>query len=487
MKEKFVERPATGAASKPEWEMFGKRRQITARNSPTVINSGFSNRLFHDGRAESTFNGFSIFGDADPREVIHRVKTTPHRDADGKVTNDPPYREIVSVKIALTNAALASQAVGPIVSDVEMSYAGRQFPNVAYKLLNAKVLDFQEVSPRDSLLSRFPVGKGHPRGMKYGELIRRAFRSEWWDDSDASIAGRTPLILLQDCPQDGQPVGSLMEGNFSLYWGLSIMLYEASLVSNQSPFDEMMRGRPEMVEAKWKSVRNLIGEPVFRDQKRVDGANDPAHQSGSAVFQHGFRVFMNHGCVDCHSGPFFSELYERKPEQEKLPIEYTIERALLPNSRSDALIANLRQFREGLISELAKEIAAAYPELQSRAGKMAIELEELRHVSAGRRDRLKANVQSYLSDYPTNLNLITDCTNLIFDYEKALVSRIGNRTFFSEEERIAMAEALGGPVLVELMPIPPNLTHVRRPLPFEPPQPPQPDPLVPPKTSLRIL
>ena len=30
---------------------------------------------------------------------------------------------------------------------------------------------------------------------------------------------------------------SQMEANFSLFWGLSIMLYEATLISDQTPFD----------------------------------------------------------------------------------------------------------------------------------------------------------------------------------------------------------------------------------------------------------
>jgi len=267
-REEFEERSLVGYQYRPDWSMFidGNQsfRQITTRNSPTVINAGFSDRLFHDGRAESTFNGFSIFGDFDKRDVIHRVKTTLRRDAKGQITNEPPIVEIVPVTIAVTNAALASQAVGPIVNEVEMSYLGRQFPHVAYKLLAAKVQGFQTVDATDSVLSRFPVGKQCATCMTYEDLIKRAFRSEWWNDSGAK--DKTPLVLLRGCSTQENPTGSLMEGNFSLYWGLSIMLYEASLVSNQSPFDEMMRGRPEMVEAKWELVKSKLTQPIRRDQ-----------------------------------------------------------------------------------------------------------------------------------------------------------------------------------------------------------------------------
>ena len=33
-----------------------------------------------------------------------------------------------------------------------------------------------------------------------------------------------------------------MEGNFSLFWGLAIQCYEATLVSDQTPFDQFLAG-----------------------------------------------------------------------------------------------------------------------------------------------------------------------------------------------------------------------------------------------------
>ncbi len=50
-----------------------------------------------------------------------------------------------------------------------------------------------------------------------------------------------------------------------------------------------------------------------------------------------------------------------------------------------------------------------------------------------------------------------------------MVQKMGNRTFFTEDERVAMAEALAGPVLVELMPIPKDQVAFRRPLPISGP------------------
>ena len=41
----------------------------------------------------------------------------------------------------------------------------------------------------------------------------------------------------------------MMEANFSLYWGLSIMLYEATLVSDDTPWDRFRRAHPDPTDS----------------------------------------------------------------------------------------------------------------------------------------------------------------------------------------------------------------------------------------------
>lgn len=464
----FAKDNATGIYSLTERRRF---RQITNRNSPTTINSGFSNRLFHDGRAESTFNGFSIFGDADPREVIHRRRVTQIVDAEGKIVGETI--DIVPVHVAITNAALASQAVGPIVNEIEMSYLGRQFPNVAHKLLEARILGFQHVDPQDSVLANWGVGR--EGALTYKQLIQRAFRREWWDDSGTKT--KTPLILLRDSDRDGFSRGSLMEANFSLYWGLAIMMYEASLVSNQSPFDDMMRGRSEKVEAKWTAVKAGNGpddqlQPISRDQRT---SPPPEHLSGSAVFQHGFRVFMNRGCIDCHGGPLFTELSKRRPEDEKFAIHQEIERSLLPNSRADFLAAQIRAVRAALLSQLSAEIESSFATAKHRSQKIAHELDLLRQSSRGEKAVLKANSERYLqqafpaSNATQRQQAAERIAAMLFEYEKGLIAHMGNRPFFTEAERIVMAEPIAERVLVEKMPVPEKQWDTRPRLPIQPP------------------
>jgi cytochrome c peroxidase len=64
------------------------------------------------------------------------------------------------------------------------------------------------------------------------------------------------------------------QANFSLYWGLAIMMYEATLVSDDTPFDRYRKGD--------------------------DGA-----LSESA--KRGLQIFLNEGkCINCHGGPEFA-------------------------------------------------------------------------------------------------------------------------------------------------------------------------------------
>ena len=82
-------------------------RQATGRNAPSVINAVYFDRTFWDGRANHYFNGVNPFGDLDPSARVWKASATG--------VPQP-------VSILLNNAALASQAVGPANSHVEMSW-----------------------------------------------------------------------------------------------------------------------------------------------------------------------------------------------------------------------------------------------------------------------------------------------------------------------------------------------------------------------------
>ena len=144
----------------------GSPRQTTGRHSPSVINSIFYVRNFWDGRANEVFNGRSPWGARDSETASY------WNDAGDKLGLR---------RIWLTNASLASQAVGPVLNSVEMSHAGRSWPQVGRRLLDGVPLVQQRVNPADSILGPLTLGSNQQArstglSLSYREMIRRAFR-----------------------------------------------------------------------------------------------------------------------------------------------------------------------------------------------------------------------------------------------------------------------------------------------------------------------
>jgi cytochrome c peroxidase len=197
---------------------FGLNRQVTGRNAPSVINAVFNRDNFWDGRANHVFNGFNPFG-------------LTANNTDGQLLN-------------MTNASLASQAVGPADNPVEMACAHRPFNgsnSLAAKMLARQPLQFQQVSPNDSVLGSLANVGGTGLNITYGELVSAAF-----GPVDASA-------------------------NFSAIWGQAVQAYESTLISNQTPLDRYLSG-------------NRF-------------ALSPSQQVGLNVFEG-----KGH-CTECHAGP----------------------------------------------------------------------------------------------------------------------------------------------------------------------------------------
>ncbi|MBT8343699.1 MAG: JDVT-CTERM domain-containing protein [Sulfurovum sp.] len=211
-------------------------RRVQARNSPTVINAVFNHRQFWDGRASNIFNGKNTHGDADKDALVYKV-------IDGNVTG---------VKVSIDNASLASQATDPITSNIEMSADGRTWTDVGVdilidptetnegrvqgirertnQILATNPLANQIVSPTDSVLGSMVDSDGKGLSIaSYDAMIRAAFQPEWWSSNET--------ITLDDNSTHTQ-----MELNFSLYFGLAVQLYEATLVSDNTRVDQYLEG-----------------------------------------------------------------------------------------------------------------------------------------------------------------------------------------------------------------------------------------------------
>jgi cytochrome c peroxidase len=241
-------------------------RRAEPRNAPSMINAVFNYENFWDGRASHTFNGSSPFGDADP-------------DA-GVWVNVGGTLQKRRVQIPMSS--LASQAVGPPGSNFEMSYDKRNLWDIGRKLLASSVVPLgkQNVHPRDSVLgplARSTVGAtGQPvwrRGLNttYAALIKAAFNDTYW--------GSSQTVTLTT--QSSSKKFSQMEANFSLFFGLAIQLYEATLVSDDTPFDRFQEG--DVTAMSWSAQQGL---DIFLTDVDVDVAG------GS--------------CINCHAGSEFT-------------------------------------------------------------------------------------------------------------------------------------------------------------------------------------
>lgn len=230
----------TAALDAAGFEVNGVRvRQATGRNTPSVINAVFNVRNFWDGRARDIFSGATPFGDSD-------LAWNAAIDGAGGLVEEP---------VRLNNASLASQAVGPALNGVEMSYQGRSWAQMARKLLSLQPLGRQKVATDDSVLGAYALDDANGLNISYPALIRTAFQPRYWESEATDAAGYTQ-----------------MERNFPIYWGLAIQAYESTLVSGETRYDRFLEGDT--------------------------GALTPLEQQGLAEFRGGGSQ-----CTNCHMGP----------------------------------------------------------------------------------------------------------------------------------------------------------------------------------------
>lgn len=241
---------------RPEFTIGGLQvRRVTVRNTPTVINAVFHVHNFWDGRANRVFNGFTPSGNADDAPGVLAVR-------DGVLDRQ---------QVRLDHSSLASQAVGPALDHTEMSYEGRTWPMLGRKLMNLPPLALQRVAPDDSVLG--PLARIDGRGLQdrftYAYLIAAAFQPAFWESSQLVDRTGNTLAGRLGTPEGNREL-TQAEYNFPLFWGLALQAYQATLVSDDSPFDRFMEG---------------------------DGAALAGQE------QEGMQLFQNAGrCTVCHGG-----------------------------------------------------------------------------------------------------------------------------------------------------------------------------------------
>lgn len=261
-------------------------RRVEPRNTPSVINAVFNHRQFWDGRAENIFNGVNHVGERDPGAKVFRA--------------DDPQKP-VEAYVQLVNSSLASQAVAPIVSDREMAVPGRTRLDLGRDLTQyhrergkhvskLRPLGKQLVSPTDSVLG--PWSREQKEGLvfnRYDQMIQEAFHDKWWKSSKLIRVNPdgTTTVIKRGKDKKGQQASdddlganqyALIQYNFSLFFGLSIQLYESTLVSDDTPWDRFRRAHPTATDPALNPWTNeepdhisrlaLFGAHLFNDRTR---------------------------------------------------------------------------------------------------------------------------------------------------------------------------------------------------------------------------
>ncbi|MEE9395869.1 MAG: hypothetical protein V3V31_02535 [Methylococcales bacterium] len=308
-------------------------RRVEPRHTPTVINAVLFQDLFWDGRADDKFNGVNPFGHQDPDARIFVFKNG----------------EVVRKKIRVKESALASQAVGPPLSDFEMSCGvpaennARTWPEIGRKIFRKKdgqrlkPLALQKVSKNDSILGELSNAPSKGLNTTYRKLVKKVFRRKYWratefrfiiTDADVvevqparpvvnltpQVVSATPLeisltedeipvdpeaedVVIEDTVPPSvteQPQGTrfnLMEINTALFFGLAVQEYQRTLIADNTPFDKWMRTGKKT---------SKFGKPEIR----------------------GLNVFVDKGkCINCHGGPELTNASVRNAQNNKNIIE----------------------------------------------------------------------------------------------------------------------------------------------------------------------
>ncbi|MGO4549985.1 hypothetical protein AB4059_02625 [Lysobacter sp. 2RAF19] len=280
--------PEIGTVITDEIPLYRNKRRVEPRNTPSMINAAFYYDNFWDGRASHDFNGGSVFGAADPQSHVFV-------DSGGTLQ---PTRQLIRF------SSVASQIVGPALSDFEMSYRGRSWPKIGKKLLqgngtaalpNVTPLANQLVSPSDSVLGPFSnqggsrcatLGRATAVGRPglcttYRELVQGAFFPALWQNNAQHLNGtvrrctsaNNGVVTPAGCdPFDGFVLAvaagasaptnrmqfSQMEANFPLFAGLAMQAYIEILISDDTPFDRFLDRNPQAFVAFTQNMSNCV-------------------------------------------------------------------------------------------------------------------------------------------------------------------------------------------------------------------------------------
>ncbi len=188
---------------------FGVQTQVTARSTNSHIMAAYGDDLFWDGRARSQFIN--------------------------------PQTGAVSIPLG---GGLESQAIAPVLNDVEMAHLGRDWNQVAAKLASARPLALATGLQVD-------VEQGLSGNPSYPELFRRAFG--------------TPEITAERI-------------------AFAIATFERTLIPDQTPWDRFQAGIPASLTA-----QQTLGMNTFNGPGRCNLCHTPQQFTNNTFRNIGLR------------------------------------------------------------------------------------------------------------------------------------------------------------------------------------------------------
>jgi hypothetical protein len=301
--------------------LFQDLRRVEPRHTPTFIASAMNFDNFWDGRARHDFNGGSVFGASDP---FHHVYACSPNNAG----NCPGNAPLEATRQIIRFSGLASLSTGPVLSEFEMSFLGRNWQKMGKKLLQNGVVPLanQLVDPHDSALGPYSNQPGNSNPIcenngalnqravgkpglciSYNTLIEMAFYPGLWANNSqhlngapagctgtAGVGERIPagcdgfdgyvltiadgnLEDTDDLNDNDIPDGledtnkfTQMEANMSLFFGLSVHIWGNVLIPDDSPMDQFFDGNPDSFNTFGES-----GEPgIAIDHMNCEGENN---------------------------------------------------------------------------------------------------------------------------------------------------------------------------------------------------------------------
>jgi cytochrome c peroxidase len=287
---------ADACANQPDPDGFSihgiNTRRVEPRNSPTVINAVFNFRNFWDGRGNNVFNGGDPFGQRNSAPLVWKFESGQLR----------------AVNLVLPSSSLASQASGPPLSGTEMSCRNRTFAKLGQKLLGQTILDGQTIDAKDSVLGKFADS-----APTYRALVSKAFQSDYWQAPNVIRFARQDaqkfksMDLRNPVRFDQAPDANVsqMEANFSLFFSLAIQLYEATLVSDDTPFDRYAAGNSSAL-----TQQQINGLTIFQGKGRCVNCHGGAEMTNASfrnvISQRLEKMVMSNGATKTYDNGFYN-------------------------------------------------------------------------------------------------------------------------------------------------------------------------------------